>query len=96
MRKGLTKGTIEAGIMGNDGIFGLDERPHRRHVDHLAVDHGVCDTGQSSDVGRDRNARLLQPVMDAGDISDLVFPRIETGGFCIENDASERIALALE
>lgn len=72
MRKGLAKGTIEAGIMGNDGIFGLDERPHRRHVDHLAEDHGV------------------------GDISDLVFPRIETGGFCIENDASERIALALE
>ena len=67
MRKGLTKGTIEAGIMGNDGIFGLDERPHRRHVDHLAVDHGVCDTGQSSDVGRDRNARLLQPAIDAGD-----------------------------
>ncbi len=103
--EGLAKGPIEAGIVGNDEIGRLDERTHRRHVDHLAEDHGVGDAGQPCNVGRDRNARLLQPAIDAGDIADLavfiegeadqtdfddlVLSRIEAGGLGVEDDTSE-------
>jgi hypothetical protein len=69
--EGLAERPVEAGIVGNDEIGGLDERTNRRHVDHLAEDHGIGDAGQPGDIGRDRDARLLQPAVDAGYISDL-------------------------
>lgn len=59
------------GVVSDDEIGGIDQSPQCSNVDDLPRHHGVGDTGQSGDLGGDRNCRLLEATVDARDIAEL-------------------------
>ena len=58
-RERLAERPVEAGIVGDDQIGGIDDVAQSFHVDELARDHLVGNSRELCDIGRYRNGRLL-------------------------------------
>ncbi|MDB5584451.1 MAG: hypothetical protein JWR80_9627 [Bradyrhizobium sp.] len=104
----FTEGPVEAGIVGDDEIGGFNDGPNRCDVEHLALDHFVCDAGETRDLNGDWCRWLLQASVNGknvanlalfieredhqADFDDFVLAGIETCCLGVDDDASQREA----
>jgi hypothetical protein len=73
---------IECGIMGNGDSGAGDEAHGLVGVDPFASDIGIGDAREPGDLGRDRHARVFEPLARLADLDD--------HAACIKGDALDR------